>query len=115
MINEGYPVINHGFVPRDLLGTIYGEAAFSIYPSLSESFGLGIIEAIENQCDIIGSDLPYTYAVCKPSLVFDPTKIGSIAMAFQSAMKKNIQPTEQLVFNEIDKLINLLQENENPS
>lgn len=113
MIAEGYPVINHGFVPRDLLGTIYGKAAFSIYPSLSESFGLGIIEAIENQCDIIGSDLPYTYAVCKPSLVFDPTKIESIAKAFQSALEKNIQPTKQLVFNEIYKLIHLLQENEN--
>lgn len=113
MMSEGYPVINHGFVPRDLLTTIYCKAAFSIYPSLSESFGLGIIEAIENQCDIIGSDLSYTYAVCKPSLVFDPTKIESIAMAFQSAIEKNIQPTEQLVFNEIDKLIYLLQENEN--
>lgn len=113
MIANGYPIVNHGFVSRDLLGTIYGKAAFSIYPSLSESFGLGIIEAIENQCDIIGSDLAYTYAVCKPSLVFDPTKIQSIALAFQLAVEKKIQPTEQLVFNEIDKLINLFQDNEN--
>ncbi|MHB1196539.1 MAG: glycosyltransferase [Lutibacter sp.] len=113
MIAEGYPIVNHGFVPRDLLGTIYGKAAFSIYPSLSESFGLGIIEAIENQCDIIGADLPYTYAVCKPSLVFDPTKIESIALVFQLAVEINTKPTEQLVFNEIDKLINILEENEN--
>ncbi len=34
-------------------------------------------------------------------------------MAFQSAVEKKTQPTEQLVFNEIDELINLLQENEN--
>ena len=113
MTANGYPIVNHGFVPRELLGTIYGKAAFSIYPSLSESFGLGIIEAIENHCDIIGSDLAYTYAVCKPSLVFDPTKIHSIAMAFQLALEKKIQPTEQLVCNEIDKLINLFQGDEN--
>jgi hypothetical protein len=113
MTTEGYPIVNHGFVPRDSLGTIYDKAANCIYPSLSESFGLGIIEALENQCDIIGSDLPYTYAVCKPSLVFDPTKIKSITIAFHSAIEKKIQPTEQLVFNEIDKLVNLLQKNEN--
>jgi glycosyltransferase involved in cell wall biosynthesis len=111
---EGYPIVNHGFISRDSLGAIYGKAAFSIYPSLSESFGLGIIEAIENGCDIIGSDLPYTYAICKPSLVFDPTKVETIVTAFQNAIEKYAQPTEQLVFNEIDKLINLLHENENP-
>lgn len=112
-ITDGYPIINHGFVSRDLLGDIYGEATFSIYPSLIESFGLGIIEAIENQCDIIGADLAYTFAVCRPSLVFDPTKIESIVIAFKSAVEKNTQSTEQLVFNEMDKLIDLLQENEN--
>lgn len=113
MIADGYPIVNHGFVSRDSLGEIYGKAAFSIYPSLSESFGLGIIEAIENGCDMIGSDLPFMYAVCKPSLVFDPTKPESIAMAFQAAIKKYQSPTEQLVFNEIDTLIKLLQDNEN--
>lgn len=113
MIEEGYPIVNHGFLKRDSLGEIYGKAAFCIYPSLSESFGLGIIEAIENGCGIIGSDLPYTYAVCKPSLVFDPTKVESIVNAFQTAIEKHTQSTDQLVFNEINTLINLLQENEN--
>ncbi|WP_426091845.1 glycosyltransferase [Flavobacterium sp. DSR3-2] len=108
-IKEGYPIINWGFIPRGELGMIYGKAAFSIYPSLTESFGLGLVEAIENQCDIIGSDLPYTYAVCKPSLVFDPTKIESIADAFKLAVAEEIISTEQLVFNEIDKLIVLLE------
>jgi glycosyltransferase involved in cell wall biosynthesis len=107
-IEEGYPIINHGFIPRELLGTIYGKSYFSIYPSLSESFGLGIIEAIENKCSIIGADLSYTYAVCKPSLVFDPTKVESILEAFQIAVAKEIPATEQLIFNEIDKLIALL-------
>ena len=113
MIVDGYPIVNHGIVSRDSLGEIYGKSAFSIYPSLSESFGLGIIEAIENGCDIIGSDLPFMFAVCKPSLVFDPTKPESITRAFQEAIKKDLVRTEQLVFNEIDKLIKLFQENEN--
>jgi hypothetical protein len=53
--------------------------------------------------------LPYTYAVCKPSLVFDPTNIESIADAFKLALTDEITSTEQLVFNEIDKLIALLE------
>lgn len=114
MVAEGYPIVNHGFVSRDSLAEIYRKATFSVYPSFSESFGLGIIEAIENGCDIIGSDLPFMYAVCKPSFVFDPTKPESIAIAFQAAIKKHRIPTEQLVFNKIDRLIKLLQDNENP-
>lgn len=107
-IKEGYPIINHGYVPRAELGMIYGKASFLIYPSLSESFGLGIVEAIENGCSIIGADLPYTYAVCKPSLVFDPNDIGSISDSFKLALTEEVNSTQQLVFNEIDNLLALL-------
>jgi glycosyltransferase involved in cell wall biosynthesis len=105
---QGYPVINHGFVPRDSLAPIYAKANFAIYPSLSESFGLGIIEAIENHCEVVGADLPYIYAVCNPSLVFDPLNVEDIANVFKRAVEGKIPHTEQLVFNEIDQLIALL-------
>lgn len=108
LILAGYPIINHEFVERSKLAHLYKSCTYAIYPSLSESFGLGIIEAIENECDIIGADLPYTYAVCKPSLVFDPTNIESIAAVFQLAVENEVPHTEQLVFNEIDKLMELL-------
>lgn len=108
MKNDGYPVINHGFMTRDSLAKIYSKATFTIYPSLSESLGLGIIEAIENHCNVIGADLSYTYAVCNPSLVFDPLNIESIANVFKTAVEKDIKTTEQLVFNEVDKLVELL-------
>lgn len=110
--SQNYPVFNHGFVERSLLSKLYGEASFTIYPSLSESFGLGIIEAIENDCKVIGADLPYIDAVCKPSLKFDPHSIKSIADAFNSATKGEIGETKQLVFNQIEKIIQLLK-NEN--
>lgn len=108
LIEQGYPIINHGFVGRDMLAKLYSEASFIIYPSLSESFGLGIIEAIENGCNVIGADMPYTYSVCNPSLVFNPLDVDSIADSFESAMNDEIPTTEQLVFNEINKLIALL-------
>jgi len=104
----GYPIINHGFVPRDLLSEIYGKATFTIYPSLSESFGLGIIEAIENGCKVIGADLPYTYAVCNPSIVFNPLDSNDIIRALLDSQKEDIKNTQQLAFNQIDDLILLL-------
>src|SRR5690606_13519896 len=62
-IDEGYPIENIGFVKRDELGEIYQNAEYLIYPSLAESFGLGLLEAVDQGCKVIGADLPYTYAV----------------------------------------------------
>ena len=46
----------------------YLSSEFLMFPSLTESFGLGLIEAIECGCKVIGADLPYTYEVCEPHL-----------------------------------------------
>jgi glycosyltransferase involved in cell wall biosynthesis len=106
--NSGIPVINHGFQKRDMLIQLYQTSEFLIYPSLAESFGLGIIEGIENGCTIIGADLPYLYSACEPSIVFDPKSVSDIASAFEKAVLRDFNPSKQLLFNDIDKLIKLL-------
>ena len=108
MKSKGYPIFNHGFVERKQLSILYKASEFVIYPSFSESFGIGIIEGIENGCKIIGSDLEYLKSVCNPSLTFNPNSPSSIADAFQKSVKTEIKKTKQLVFNEIKMLINLL-------
>ena len=114
LILNGYPIINHGFIKRDLLTSLYRQSEFIIYPSVTESFGLGIIEGIENGCKVIGADLPYTYAVCKPSMTFNPRLVKSIVKAFETALiTKSIIKTEQLVFNEIDSILKLITKNDN--
>ncbi|GAA5086411.1 hypothetical protein GCM10023210_08220 [Chryseobacterium ginsengisoli] len=105
---EGYPIENIGFVERENLQKLYAESEYHIFPSLTESFGLGIVEAIENNCKIIASDLPYTYAVCKPSLVFDPLDINSITDALSLSLQKNANSSESKVDNEINNLISHL-------
>lgn len=104
---EGIPIINIGFVPRGDLQKLYANTEFLIFPSLTESFGLGLVEAIENGCKVIGADLPYTYAVCEPSLTFDPFDIGSII----NALCVSLQPQKQSVSkveNSVHKLLMLL-------
>lgn len=109
-ILEGIPIINHGFVKRNMLQNIYCESSYLIYPSLSESFGLGLVEAIECGCDILGANLPYTFAVCEPSLVFDPNNQFEISNAFRLTTHNNLKPTKQKIFNQIDDLLLLLKE-----
>lgn len=108
LVLNNYPIFNYGFVNREKLAKLYNSCTFVIYPSLSESFGLGILEGLENGCKIIGCNLAYTFAVCEPSLVFDPNDLNSIKEAIHSACTQILKPSEQLVFNEINKIIALL-------
>lgn len=105
--NQGIPIKNIGFVPREDLQKLYSETEYLIFPSLTESFGLGLIEAIEQGCKVIGADLPYTYAVCEPSLIFNPLNTESIVEALSLSLQP-MKHSESKVKNEISTLINLL-------
>lgn len=105
---EGIPINNIGFVPREELQRLYAESEFLVFPSLAESFGLGLIEAIECGCKVIGADLPYTYAVCEPSLTFNPLDENSIFDALVLSLQENIKPSVAKVSNQINELITLL-------
>ena len=60
---------------------------YLVYPSLVESFGLPLIEAQINHVNIIASDLPYVYDVCKPYLVFDPRSVNDILSKLKLSLK----------------------------
>lgn len=109
---QNYPIINVGFLGHVELSKIYAESEFLVFPSCTESFGLGLVEAIENNCNIIASDLAYTHAVCKPSLLFNPFEKDSITEALESALEKTFKKSESVIQNKINEILNLLQ-NEN--
>jgi len=111
-INNGYPISNLGFINREELRSHYLRSEYLIFPSLTESFGLGLIEAIECGCKVIGADLPYTYEVCKPSSIFNPFSVESIESAINESISKEVPETEQKIYNQIDKLIEYLTDNE---
>ncbi|WP_312135017.1 glycosyltransferase [Sphingobacterium sp.] len=107
-VNLKYPIKNIGFIDRDKLSEVYQSNEYLIFPSLAESLGLGIAEAIECGCKVIGADLPYMYAVCKPSLVFNPLDEESILDAFEESIRGYVQPSICLVHNKINQLVELL-------
>lgn len=109
-IDLGYPVKNVGFIDREKLTELYLSHEYFIFPSLAESFGLGLAEAIDGGCKIIASDLKYTYEVCKPSLVFDPLDIESIKDAIVAAVQDELPYAKKLIENDISKIMQLLVE-----
>lgn len=106
-----YPIKNIGFIGREELKKYYLNSEFLVFPSLTESFGLGLIEAIESGCKIIGADLPYTYEVCEPSIVFNPIDDESFLDAFEFSLKENVKESIPKIKNNINELINILQNN----
>lgn len=105
---KGYPIQNIGFVDKNTLAEFYKQAEFLIFPSYSESFGLGIVEALSYGCKIIGADLPYTYEVCQPSLVFNPYDIDSLISVLDQSLNENIKSSYSKIENEIDNLLKYL-------
>jgi glycosyltransferase involved in cell wall biosynthesis len=93
-INSGFPIINLGHIDRFQLQELYLQSAFHIFPSLTESFGLGLIEGVECGCAIIGADLAYTYAVCEPSIVFNPLNESAIVRALEKSLTENLPPVK---------------------
>lgn len=106
--SRGVSVINHGFIPFEDVIKLYGLSKAIVYPSLNESLGLGIVEAIMAGCDVIGSDLPFIHSICKPSGVFDPHSARSIANAILEYERRDSNKSELLIRNQMDELLELL-------
>lgn len=105
----GYPIVNVGEVNKSDIIKYYLESEYVVFPSLNESFGLGIVEGIMLNCKIIASDYDYVRAICKASLSFDPFSINSIQQALLKTSKSNqIKKSTLITENKVLKLIDLI-------
>ena len=107
---KGLDIVNLGEIKFDDLKGIYKKSEYLVYPSLFESFGLPLIEAINYGCKVIASDLPYVYKVISPSAVFNPNDIESFEKSILESMCNELPRSEVLVKNEITEMINFLSE-----
>jgi glycosyltransferase involved in cell wall biosynthesis len=104
----GVPIVNIGFVGRNEIQRIYYSSEFLIYPSLSESFGLGLIEGIHCGCKVIAANLAYTFEVCIPSLSFDPLDDDSLFRAFENSRNQLLESSYPVIDDKINELLNSL-------
>ena len=72
----------------DLLN-IYKLVDYLLFPSISESFGLPLLEAKLNKTKIIASDLDYVFDICKPEIVFNPFEARDIYSKINIVLKNS--------------------------
>ena len=106
--SEGANIENHGFIEFSEVVRLYNQSKAIVYPSLNESLGLGIIEAINAGCDVIGCDLPYMHCVCMPSELFRPSDPDSIVDAILKYDSGNSSKTIPRITDMADRLIDFL-------
>lgn len=104
-IENGVKIINHGYIPVEELAGLYMQCKATVYPSYNESFGMGLVEAMEAGCDVIASDRPYVHAICEPSKVFEPSSPSSIADAIIEYENGSKKETKLLVKDMVNEMI----------
>lgn len=108
-VKDGANINNHGYISFNEVIDIYNKCTATIYPSLNESLGLGIIEAAEAGCDVIGCNLPYMFSVCQPSEHFEPHCPESIVNAVLS-YEANKNKTKLIIQDKVEEFIDFLLE-----
>ena len=105
---KGVKIHNYGFLQKPEIEDLYSKSEYLIYPSLTESFGLPIIEAINNGCKVVASDLRFVHAIIQPSATFDPYNVESIKGCISTVVESTIPQSKILVEDNINKIIQLL-------
>lgn len=77
----GLRITNLGLLPHVELLEIYNKVGALIFPSISESFGLPLVEANSLKLPILAGELDFVRDVCNPVETFDPKSEISIARA----------------------------------
>lgn len=87
-----------GKVPYTSIFSLYKSTDALIFPSLTETLGLPLLEAQMTRVPIIASDLPYAKEICgDDAIYFNPRSIDSIV----SAIKKYVLDQKNIVMKKV--------------
>ncbi len=100
------PIIDIGFVSKNVLFHEYLNSDIVIFPSLHESFGLGLIEATKFNLPIMVSNLPYAHEVVEPNITFNPFSTNDIYIALKKSINILGEKPKIKCENKIKELIN---------
>jgi len=75
-------VTNVGYVPYGDVPSLYRDCDAFVFPSLAESFGHPLVEAMGSGCPIIAADTPVNREICgETALYFEPLDAKALAEA----------------------------------
>lgn len=103
---KGIAIVNHGVISKDELNQLYSKCSYLVFPSLAESFGLPLIEAVQHGCGVLASDLPFVTDVIEPSAQFEHNQFKSIAeLVLVVCNSSKLISSRLVVKNQIQDLI----------
>ena len=106
MKKKGIKIFNYSYLdPKDL----YFKYRYLICPSVMESFGLPLIEAVDSGMKVLAPNLQYVFDVIKPSATFDPMDKNDMANCVIKAVASKLAPSEIVTKNDINKLLETLE------
>lgn len=80
-----------GYVPQEILGSLYRQAEALVFPSLFEGFGMPLLEAMACGCPVLCSNTSSLPEVGGDAAIyFDPTDPTAIALAVQRLLQNNL-------------------------
>jgi glycosyltransferase involved in cell wall biosynthesis len=80
-----------GRVPQDQMGALYQACDLMVYPSLCESFGFSMVEAMGHGLPIVAADTAVNREMCaEAALYYPPFDAETGAQAVQDALNGNI-------------------------
>jgi glycosyltransferase involved in cell wall biosynthesis len=97
-------VVLPGYVDDETLQNMYGNALFSIYPSLYEGFGLPPLESMTYGCPVIASDIPALREVSGDAVLYaNPHDIDDMT-AKMDQLSKDETLRKRLVVNGLKQI-----------
>ena len=108
---DGANVINHQVISRQAVAELFAKSEYVIYPSLAESFGLGLVESVSFNCKILAADYSYTHSSIVPHDTFDPKSVDSIEACIRRQLSNSnlVNKTEILCENKMEIIIKKLE------
>jgi glycosyltransferase involved in cell wall biosynthesis len=105
MAQRGVRIFDHGFLSYHDLIALYASMDCQVFPSLTESLGIGLIESAQAGLPVIASNMDFVHEVIRPTLTFDPLDVMSIHRAMESVLLETPEPASLTVRSEIDALV----------
>lgn len=84
-------IVFTGRIPQNQMGSLYQKCDLMVYPSLCESFGFSMIEAIGYNLPIVAADTPVNREMCHQSALFyEPLNPGALADAVETGLQSDV-------------------------
>ncbi len=91
----GHHVHFLGYVPMELMPSLYREAYALVFPSLYEGFGFPLLEAMACGCPVIASNTSSMPEVCgNAALYFDPTNPTALSLSIEKIIAEKSLRTQ---------------------